>query len=38
MLITGLTPGLTVNFSAVYKMVGSGTATFNARQITVIPA
>ena len=36
-LISGLTPGLTVNFTAVYKKIGSG-ATFNARQITVIPA
>ena len=38
LLITGLTPGLTVNFTAVYKQVGTGGATFNARQITVIPA
>jgi hypothetical protein len=37
-LISGLTPGLTVHFAAVCKMIGSGTATFNARQITVIPA
>jgi len=37
-LIGGLTPGLTVNFRAVYKMIGNGTAIFNARQITVIPA
>ncbi len=37
MLITGLTPGLTVNFAANYKLSGSGNATFNARQITVIP-
>ena len=37
-LIGGLTPGLTVNFEAVYKLVGSGDAIFNARQITVIPA
>ena len=36
-LITGLTPGLNVNFAAVYKLSGSGNATFNARQITVIP-
>jgi hypothetical protein len=37
-LIGGLTPGLSVNFRAVYKMIGNGTAIFNARQITVIPA
>jgi hypothetical protein len=37
LLLTGLTPGNTVTFEAVYKLVGSGTATFNARQITVIP-
>jgi len=37
-LISGLTPGITVNFAAVCKMIGSGVATFNARQITVIPA
>jgi hypothetical protein len=37
LLLTGLTPGNTVTFGAVYKLVGSGTATFNARQITVIP-
>jgi hypothetical protein len=38
-LISGLTPGNTVTFTAVYKRVGSGDpATFNARQITVIPA
>jgi hypothetical protein len=38
-LITGLTPGLTVNFAAAYKRIGGGgaTATFNARQIIVIP-
>jgi hypothetical protein len=40
LLLTGLTPGLSVNFAAVYKVVGgigSPTATFNARQITVLP-
>jgi hypothetical protein len=37
LLLTGLTPGLSVNFSAVYKLVGNGTAIFNARQITVLP-
>jgi Collagen triple helix repeat (20 copies) len=35
-LITGLTPGTHI-FTAMYKLVGSGTATFNARAITVIP-
>jgi hypothetical protein len=40
LLLTGLTPGLSVNFAAVYKVaggIGSPTATFNARQITVLP-
>ena len=39
LLLTGLTPGRSVNFSAAYKVSGSGnaTATFNARAITVIP-
>jgi hypothetical protein len=37
LLVTGLTPGLTVTFTAMYKMIGNGSATFNARQITVIP-
>jgi hypothetical protein len=36
-LITGLTPGVSITFSAVYKVIGGGTATFNARQIIVIP-
>jgi hypothetical protein len=36
-LITGLTPGLSVNFAAAYKVSGNTTGTFNARQITVIP-
>jgi hypothetical protein len=36
-LITNLTPGVTITFEAVYKLVGAGTATFNARQIIVIP-
>jgi hypothetical protein len=36
-LIADLTPGLNVTFEAVYKLIGNGTATFNARQITVIP-
>jgi hypothetical protein len=36
-LITGLTPGLTVTFEAVYKVAGGGVGTFNARQIIVIP-
>ena len=35
-LITGLTPGVHT-FTAVYKNVGSGTSTFSARTITVIP-
>ena len=35
-LLTGLTPG-THTFTTVYKRIGSGTATVNARQITVIP-
>ena len=40
MLITSLTPGATITFGARYKNVPSavrGTATFNARQIIVIP-
>ena len=37
-LIAGLTPGTLSHFTAVYKLIGNGTATFNARQITVIPA
>ena len=42
-LITNLTPGTSITFSAVYKSVtippgGNATATFNARQIIVIPA
>jgi hypothetical protein len=37
-LITGLTPGVSVNFRAVYKNIGCATgSTFNARQIIVIP-
>jgi hypothetical protein len=36
-LLSGLTPG-SRTFTAVYKMIGTGTATFNARQITVIPS
>jgi hypothetical protein len=36
-LITALTPGTTITFSARYKVVGGGTATFNARQIIVYP-
>jgi hypothetical protein len=36
-LITNLTPGETINFEARYKVVGGGAATFNARQIIVIP-
>jgi hypothetical protein len=36
-LIGGLTPGANVTFTAVYKLNGSGNATFNARQITVLP-
>jgi hypothetical protein len=35
-LITGLTPG-SHTFLAMYKLVGSGSVTFNARAITVIP-
>ena len=35
-LITGLTPG-SHTFTAMYKVVGVGQATFNARAITVIP-
>ena len=42
-LITNLTPGNVITFTAVYKSVtippgGTATATFNARQIIVIPA
>ena len=42
-LIADLTPGTSITFSAVYKSVtippgGTATATFNARQIIVIPA
>jgi hypothetical protein len=41
-LITNLTPGVTITFSARYKSIslegGSHTARFNARQIIVIPA
>lgn len=36
-LISGLIAGH-VTFTAVCTMTGNGTATFNARQITVIPA
>jgi hypothetical protein len=36
-LITALTPGETITFEAVYKLIGTGTATFNARQIIVYP-
>jgi hypothetical protein len=36
-LITNLTPGASITFEAVYKVIGAGTATFNARQIIVIP-
>jgi len=37
-LITGLTAvGSTIRFEAVYKVVGGGSATFNARQIIVMP-
>jgi hypothetical protein len=37
-LITGLTPGVTITFEAVYKNIGCATgSTFNARQIIVIP-
>ena len=39
MLITNLTPGTPITFTAVYKNIGCGTgSTFNARQIIVIPA
>ena len=40
MLITNLTPGVTITFSAVYKndRLSGTAATFNARQIIVIPA
>ena len=38
LLVTGLTPGTPVTLTAVYKRIGDGDpATFNARQITVIP-
>jgi hypothetical protein len=41
-LITNLTPGVTITFTAVYKNVPlagpGGSARFNARQIIVIPA
>jgi hypothetical protein len=41
-LITGLTPGATVTFEAAYKfrnggVFNGGNATFNARQIIVMP-
>ncbi len=36
-LITGLTPGVSIDFSARYKVVGGEKGTFNARQIIVIP-
>jgi hypothetical protein len=36
-LITGLTPGVPITFEARYKVIGGGSATFNARQIIVIP-
>jgi hypothetical protein len=40
-LITGLTPGVAINFAAAYKyrqgFFNGGHATFNARQIIVIP-
>jgi hypothetical protein len=42
-LITDLTPGVSITWEAVYKNVGIGTgncvgsARFNARQIIVIP-
>jgi hypothetical protein len=40
-LITNLTPGVTINFEAAYKVASASpsvaTATFNARQIIVIP-
>jgi hypothetical protein len=37
-LITNLTPGTPITFTAVCKVIGNGTGTFNARQIIVIPA
>ncbi len=41
-LITNLTPGVSITFTAVYKNVPLGgtlgSATFNARQIIVIPS
>jgi len=37
-LITGLTPGASCTFTSVYKLSGSGFATFGARNIVVIPA
>jgi hypothetical protein len=37
-LITNLTPGVSITWEAVYKNVGcAGSARFNARQIIVIP-
>ncbi len=37
-LITGLTPGVSITWEAVYKNIGCGpSARFNARQIIVIP-
>ena len=36
-LVTGLSPGNHV-FTAAYKLVGSGTATFAERNIVVIPS
>ncbi len=35
-LLTGLTPG-SHTFTAMYKLQGTGTATFSSRTITVIP-
>jgi hypothetical protein len=36
-LVTGLTPNVEHVFTAVYRNVGSGSSTFSARTITVIP-
>ena len=35
--LTGLTPGAHT-FTAMYRLVGSGSVTFNARDLTVISA
>jgi hypothetical protein len=36
-LLTGLTPGSHI-FTSIYRLAGTGTATFSERNIVVIPA